>query len=146
MNLYQQLIYQGQLDGAFTGFDGDALFKLSNGTYWLQAEHKYWYHYAYRPQVELYREHGTIRLRLSGQSQSVSVKQIRGVIESQIEDEFNGWDGESEYELTNGQVWKQARYRYEYKYQYRPHVMIYDGSGGKIMDVEGCRAVVERVR
>jgi hypothetical protein len=140
------LPYQGQIDGTFTGFDGDALFKLTDGTYWLQAEYKYWYHYAYCPRVELFREHGAIRLRLSGQSDSVAVRQVNGVIESQIEDEFNGWDGESEYELTNGQVWKQSRYRYEYKYMCRPRVFIYDGSSGKIMDVDGCRAAVERIR
>lgn len=139
-------LYHNQIDGTFTGFNGDALFKLTNGTYWLQAEYKYWYHYAYRPQVELYQEGGVARLRLSGQSQSVAVRQVHDVIESQITDDFNGWDGESEYELTNGQVWKQVRYRYEYKYKYRPRVLIYRGSAGKIMDVDGSRAVVERIR
>ena len=55
MSLHKTLIFQAQVDGEFTGWDGDTLFKLSNGTYWLQAEYNYWYHYAYCPYVELYR-------------------------------------------------------------------------------------------
>jgi len=139
-------IFRGDIDGSFTGFDADALFKLSDRTYWLQAEYKYWYHYAYRPQVEIYLVYGVPHLRVVGQSELVAVRQIGNVIESQTAGEFSGWDGESEYELTNGEVWKQARYRYQYQYKYRPHVIIYEASGGTIMDVDGCRAVVERIR
>ena len=76
----------------------------------------------------------------------MAVEQLSGVIESRISGDFSGWDGESEYELTNGQVWKQARYRYQYRYKYSPRVLIYRASGGHIMDVEGCRAVVQRIR
>ncbi len=141
-----EIIHRAQIYGAFFGFNSDALFKLTNGTYWLQAEYKYWYHYAYMPQVEIVHECGRYLIRLSGSDQVVSVRQIFGVIESQISDVFNGWQGDSAYELTNGQAWKQVRYKYEYKYLYRPHVLIYDTSSGKIMDVNGSRAIVERIR
>lgn len=141
-----QTIRRAQIDGAFTGFAGDTLFKLTDGTYWLQAEYKYWYHYAYRPRVEILNDGGRHYLRTVDEQEAVAVQQVIDVIESQVADVFNGWDGKSEYELTNGQVWKQVRYRYEYKYKYRPHVMIYAASGGHIMDVDGCRAFVKRVR
>jgi hypothetical protein len=134
------------VDGTFEGFDSDSLFKLADGTYWLQAEYSYWYYYAYRPVVEIYSLNGVPHLRVVGQSQSVAVRQISDVIESRIAGEFTGWDGESEYELINGQIWKQTAYRYEYKYKYRPRVLIYGASAGKMMDVEGSRAVVERIR
>jgi hypothetical protein len=140
------IVCQGCIEGDFGGFDGDALFHLSNGTYWLQAEYKYWYYYAYRPEVEVYVLGGRSYLRIVGQSESVAIEQVSGIIESRISGAFTGWKGDSEYELTNGQVWKQARYRYQYRYKYRPHVLIYSASSGKIMDVEGCRAVVKRVR
>jgi len=39
-----RVIYDGRIDGEFEGFDFEALFKLLNGSYWLQAEYKYWYH------------------------------------------------------------------------------------------------------
>lgn len=138
--------HRASIEGAFNGFDGDTLFKLSDGTYWIQAEYKYWYHYEHRPQVEIFPLHGVPHLRVVGHSESVAVQQIGNVIESQIVGEFTGWDGESEYELTNGQVWKQERYRYQYQYKYRPHVTIYPAAGGTTMDVDGCRAVVGRVR
>jgi len=143
---YERVLWRGQLDGEFSGFDEDAVFKLADGTFWLQAEYYYWYFYAYRAAVEIFSDGGMPRLRVAGQSISVPVRQLHGVIESRIAGEFHGWEGDSEYELTNGQVWRQARYKYSYKYKYRPEVTIYDASGGKVMDVDGCRAVVRRIR
>jgi len=134
------------MEGEFQGFDQDALFSLTDGTHWLQAEYKYWYHYAYRPTVEIFRDGVRICIRVAGRTESVMVKQLSGVIESQLADAFEGWQGDSEYELTNGQVWRQRVYKYEYKYAYRPNVVIYDTSSGTVMDVDGSRAIVERVR
>jgi hypothetical protein len=140
------IIRRAQTKGAFQGFDQDALFSLTDGSHWLQAEYRYWYHYAYRPTVEVFREGGRTCLRLAGRPEAVPVRQLSGVIESQIADGFEGWQGDSEYELTNGQVWKQRAYKYEYKYAYRPSVVIYDASSGTVMDVDGSRAIVQRVR
>lgn len=140
------VVRQSRINGEFHGFDEDALFRLMDGTFWLQAEYKYWYHYAYGPQVEIVRDRGTFRLRVSGQTESVAVHQVHDIIESHIAGAFEGWQGESEYELVNGQVWRQAVYKYEYQYKYRPEVFIYSGSAGMIMDVEGYRAVARRVR
>lgn len=139
------MIIQPQISGAFYGFNSDMLFKLTNGTYWLQAVYKYWYYYTYMPQIEIFQEGGCNFLRLAGSEQSVQVREISGVIESQIDDAFEGWQGESEYKLTNGQIWKQDRYKYEYKYSYRPHVIIYNTPSGTVMDVDGCKAIVKRV-
>jgi hypothetical protein len=58
------------------------------------------------------------------------------VIESQIDGEFHGWDGETIFKLTNGQIWQQAQYDYEYEYAYRPEVTIYKTTGGYKMKVE----------
>ncbi len=137
---------RAQIDGTFYRFNRDALFKLTDGTFWLQDEYKYWYHYAYRPQVEILRDGGRFVLRLAGSQEMVAVRQLSRVIESRISGAFEGWQGESEYELTNGMVWKQQHYKYEYKYSYQPTVLIYDTPSGKVMDVDGCRATVRRVR
>jgi hypothetical protein len=142
---FERIVHQVHIEGVFTGFDSDTLFQLSNGTYWLQAEYKYWYHYAYRPKVEIYQFGGRFYLRILGRSESVSVTQVTGVIESRICGPFTGWNGDSEYKLTNGQVWKQKAYRYQYKYQFRPQVLIYGSPSGTIMDVEGCRSLVRRL-
>lgn len=37
---------------------------------------------------------------------------------------WNGWDGDTVVELTDGSRWKQTEYHYEYRYAYRPEVVI----------------------
>jgi hypothetical protein len=58
------------------------------------------------------------------------------VIESRIEGDFEGWDGETIFKLDNGQIWQQASYAYRYHYAYRPEVVIYRSGGGYRMRVE----------
>jgi hypothetical protein len=58
-------------------------------------------------------------------------------ITSKIDGEFTGWEGETIFQLTNGQVWQQDFYAYKYHYAFMPDVLIYqDGSRYK-MKVEG---------
>jgi hypothetical protein len=56
-------------------------------------------------------------------------------IESEINGTFEGWTGSTLFELTNGQIWQQARYDYEYHYAYRPDVIIYRTYSGYYMMV-----------
>lgn len=46
------------------------------------------------------------------------------VVQSRINGTFNGWDGDTIFELENGQIWKQRDYAYMYHYAYRPKVTI----------------------
>jgi hypothetical protein len=59
------------------------------------------------------------------------------VIESTIEGEFNGWDGETIFKLDNGQIWQQSSYSYSYKYSYRPKVFIFKVGSVYKMKVDG---------
>lgn len=59
----------------------------------------------------------------------------------QIEEDWQGWDGDTVVRLTDGSVWRQAEYHYEYSYAYRPRVIL----SGDMMHVEGTRRAV-RVR
>jgi hypothetical protein len=68
-----------------------------------------------------------------------SVGSTASTVESQIEGEFKGWDGETIFRLTNGQIWQQALYAYTYHYAYRPNIIIYKIASGyrmKVDDVE----------
>lgn len=130
-----RIIYQGQLDDVFTGFDEDKLFKMSNGTFWIQSHYRYWYHYAYRPSATITDENGTYYLTVA--NEKIEVKQLYDVVESNIEGPFKGWNGSSVYKLRNGQTWLQSTYKYEYKYAYSPLATIYKGNSGTIMQVEG---------
>lgn len=64
------------------------------------------------------------------------------IIESRISGAFEGWDGDTIFPLTNGQIWQQASYAYTYHYAYSPEVIIYSTSGGYKMMVEGVRSTI----
>lgn len=138
-----RIIYSGRIDSDFEGFDDKAIFKMCNGTYWVQAQSKYWYHYAYRPNVTISEENGQFILTVFGQS--TLVHRLYDVVESQIDGTFKGWEGKTKYKLINGQEWQQAEYKYIYKYAYYPHVVIYRIEGKYIMSVEGIHVTVKRI-
>jgi hypothetical protein len=68
-------------------------------------------------------------------------------IKSRINGVFQGWDGHSVYELSNGQIWKQSTYHYHYHYGYSPEVMIYydDGCHMKVEDDDDDGSEVLRI-
>lgn len=57
-------------------------------------------------------------------------------IETTLAGDFNGWEGETIFKLSNGQIWEQAEYDYMYSYSYMPEVTIYSTSAGCRMKVE----------
>jgi S1-C subfamily serine protease len=59
------------------------------------------------------------------------------VIESQIDGDFEGWEGETIVKLTNGQIWQQTEYYYHYRYAFMPTVLVYPSAGGYKMKVDG---------
>lgn len=69
-------------------------------------------------------------------------------VESRIEGTFEGWDGDTLFQLENGQVWQQSSYAYLYHYAYNPNVCIYDDNGEWKMKVEDVDEVitVERLK
>jgi hypothetical protein len=56
-------------------------------------------------------------------------------IETQIEGDFQGCNGDTIYKLRNGQIWQQASYHHHYHYAYAPDVTIYSSSDGCSMRV-----------
>ncbi len=97
-----RIVYQGKIDSTFEGFDENKIFKMSNGMYWVQAKYRYWYHYAYRPNVIITQEDGKYMLEVEGQK--IQVKRLENVIESNIDGEFTGWDSDKVYRLTNSSM------------------------------------------
>lgn len=69
-------------------------------------------------------------------------------IESNIDDDFEGYDEGNLYELSNGQIWKQVEYQYSYTYSYRPEVVIYKDGSRYYMKVDGMtdKVQVERIK
>ena len=138
-----QIIFKGKIESDFEGFDENSIFKMSDGSYWIQSQYKYWYHYAYRPDATIIREQGHTYLLVA--DHKVQIERIDNVIESKIDGEFRGWNGNTKYKLTNGQVWEQIIYKYEYTYAYCPEVLIYNINGSYICKVAGTSAIVKIV-
>jgi len=63
-------------------------------------------------------------------------------VESHIEGEFEGWEGETVVKLDNGQIWEQTEYHYHYHYAYRPKVLIYLSGAVYKMKVDGIEKAV----
>jgi hypothetical protein len=59
------------------------------------------------------------------------------VIESKIDGDFEGWEGDTIFKLQNGQIWQQDSYAYKYSYKYSPKVLIYKSGSGYKMKVDG---------
>ena len=58
-------------------------------------------------------------------------------IETAIDGDVEGWEGETIFKLANGQIWQQAEYDYNYFYEYNPDVTIYQTNSGCRMKVDG---------
>lgn len=58
-------------------------------------------------------------------------------VESRVDGEFEGWEGDTVVKLTNGQIWEQTEYHYEYSYSYMPRVTIFRSRGQCKMLVDG---------
>ena len=72
----------------------------------------------------------------------VANTQMPKVIESQIEGDFEGWEGETMVKLMNGQIWQQSEYYYHYHYAFMPKVLIYKSGGVYKMKVEGIEKAI----
>ena len=69
-----------------------------------------------------------------------------GLIESRIDGEFEGWEGETIFKLQNGQIWQQVSYAYAYHYAYAPEVLIYRSGSIYKMRVDGVDGSIAVVR
>lgn len=68
---------ESRIDGEFSGWEGETLVKLMNGQVWQQNDYHYEYHYAYMPDVLIFRSGGSFKMRVGGTSRAVGVTQIR---------------------------------------------------------------------
>ena len=131
------IVLRSQIDGTFNGFNTDKIFPLTNGQFWIQSAYKYWYHYAYRAYITIYSLNHYHFISVDGQNEIAQTTRLTDVIKDTIVSDFKGWTGNTLFELSNGQVWKQSSYAYRYHYAYRPTAFIYRTNGGYKLMVDG---------
>lgn len=149
---YQELISNGKIllkskiDGSFEGFDNEKLFPLINGQYWMQINVKHWFHYSQVTDITIYEYKGSQFLTVDGQSEFVEVRLLNDIVQATIISDFDGWSGDTVFELDNGEIWRQNEYDNHHSYSYRPKVIIYSTGFTYRMFVEGKNIEVERIQ
>ncbi|WP_194396231.1 hypothetical protein [Microbacterium atlanticum] len=112
------------VESAWSGWSGDTIVELSDGTIWQQDEYLYEYRYSYRPAVSI----ANRMMSVDGMSRPVRVKALSADVRRTIAGAWKGWDGKTTVEFTDGSRWEQAEYHYEYRYAYRPKAFFVDGN------------------
>ena len=141
-----ETVVESCIEGDFEGWEGDTVFELCNGQVWVQLSPGLLLHLALRPDVTIVSTGEGYRMFVEGVSDSILVSQVTDFIRTCIDGEFEGWEGDTVFELCNGQVWQQASYDYTYHYAYRPDVLIYRSGAGYRMKVEGVRDTIKVIR
>jgi hypothetical protein len=125
----------------FMGNHGE-IFKLSNGIIG-EVKNEYEYMYEYYPRVivcsdknQLIVDEKKLNIELISVNNNNKGK-IMTSIESQIDGEFKGFEGETIIKLINGEIWQQTEYYYHYHYAYMPSVLIFKSDYGYKMQVDG---------
>lgn len=70
-------LIETNIEGEFSGWQGDTIFKLSNGQIWQQVTLNYAYHYAFRPKVLIIKTYGAYKMKVDGVSGTIFVKRIK---------------------------------------------------------------------
>jgi len=134
------------IDGLFTGFCPQSLFRLKDGSYWIQVDSRMLIHHALEPKVKIETLDDGLFLKVKGVDKTVQVEQLHDVIESRIRGNFSGWSGRTAYSLTNGQTWQQTKLLNKHAAKYMPEVLIYNSAHGPIMHVAGTSVTVKRIK
>jgi len=139
------LIKTGQIEDDFEGFDDEMIFELTDGSIYYQTNYKYSYRYSYRPLVKIYSNGYKKIIIVDGMNDFAEIEETTA-IKSVIINEFNGWSGDTIFELQNGQTWKQDKYQYKYFYVYRPKATIIKIGSNHIIIVKGKSIRVKRIK
>jgi len=70
-------LIEGRIDGEFTGWDGETIFKLDNGQIWQQVTFGFTYTCKFRPKVWIIKAHGAYKMKVDGVSGTIFVRRLR---------------------------------------------------------------------
>ena len=58
------------------------------------------------------------------------------VSDGYIDGEFEGWEGETVFEMSDGTIWLQSEYSYLYQYAYNPEAIVFRKDNNYFLKVE----------
>lgn len=135
------------INGTFDGWSGGTVFELCNGQIWEQTDFGIHIAIKINPAVTIIESGGYGTMTIDSSGKSVQVQEVTNFMKSCIDGMFEGWSGDTIFELCNGQTWQQTSYNYKYSYKYGPLVLIYESVfGGIRMKVDGISETISVVR
>lgn len=88
--------------------------------------------------IKVYQDGKKYKIKIEGIEKILACNKIQEVIESNIDGDFKGWDGNTSFKLANQQEWKQDNPTGTiFVNLFRPAVLIYLSSEGYKMKIEG---------
>ena len=128
--------------------NNNELFKLDNGMIG-EVRYAYEYMYEYYPAViicpsknKMIVKDKNLTIKIISMPPTKNKGEFSDIIESSIDGDFNGWEGETIFKLSNGQIWQQSSYAYTYHYGYCPKVIIIKSGNLYKMQVEGVSSTI----
>ena len=123
----------------FMGNDGE-VFVLTDGSIW-EVKYEYEYMYEYYPDVIVCPSKNVLiidgkKLNIQNVSKGAQSNESN-IIESSIDGDWNGWDGDTIVKLTNGDIWQQVGLNLSLSLGIGNEVLIYKKNGIWHMQVEG---------
>jgi hypothetical protein len=116
---------------------GETVFPLLNGQVWQQANFATHFHFSFSPAVLIARAGAQFEMHVDGVDPSVAVRLVELLVDSVIVSDFDGWDGNTLFELQNGQIWQQVGPGIETHVAVRPRALIFRAGAGPEMHVDG---------
>lgn len=121
--------------------NNEEVFKLSDNSLW-KVKYEYEYLYEYYPNVTICPNEGFMII----DGKKLNIASLGQYLETRIDGDFNGFEGETILKLTNGQIWQQSEYWYHYHYAYSPQVTIFQSNGQYKIQVDGVDKSVDVTR
>ncbi len=147
-SFYEETSIKGTVSGTIKkGY----IFKTLSGNIYEISDYVYLYEYEYSPDVTVLKRSNEYKLIIDGFDEPVICRKLNNknnnevnneVIESKVDGDFEGFEGETIIKLMNGQIWQQLEYYYTYTYSFMPKVLIYKSGSSYKMKVDGVEKAV----
>ena len=142
-----KFVEETSLVGTISGtISNGYVFKTIGGAYYIVNDFSLQIVVTVAPDVTIFKKETDYKLIIGDFDEPVICKKLTEIVETQIDGEFEGWEGETIFKMFNGQIWQQISAEYYYHYAYMPHVLIYKYGKAWHMKVEDVDETIQVIQ
>ncbi len=142
-----KFVEETSLVGTISGtISNGYVFKTIGGQYYIVNDFSLQIIVTVVPDVTILKKDTDYKLIIDDFDEPVICKKLTEIIETQIDGEFEGWEGETIFKMFNGQTWQQISAEYYYHYAYMPQVLIYEYGKAWHMKVEAVDETIQVIQ